>query len=77
MSCNGCRTTVENALNSIDGITAAVSLNPPVATLTMEKHIPIEKLQQALTTAGNYMITMANPTDNPQSEGKPAKNSCC
>ena len=40
MSCNGCRTKVENTLNSIQGVTAKVTLEPPIATITMEKHIP-------------------------------------
>ena len=78
MSCNGCRTTVENALNTIDGIMATVSLNPPVATITMENHIPIELLQEALTKAGNYSISAASPSDaKPQTQEKSTKKSCC
>lgn len=57
MSCNGCRTKVEKALNTIDGVEATVSLNPTVATITTEKHIPIFKLQKALYAAGNYIIS--------------------
>jgi heavy metal translocating P-type ATPase len=58
MSCNGCRTRVENALNEIDGISALVTLDPPQATVNMQKHVPAEKLQEALTAAGNYTIEM-------------------
>jgi Cu+-exporting ATPase len=60
MSCDGCRTKVEKTLNAVEGISAVVTLNPPIATITMEKHIPIEQLQTALTTAGNYTIEMFN-----------------
>jgi Cu+-exporting ATPase len=59
MTCEGCRTKVENALNSIDGITAKVTLEPAEAVITMDKHIPTEQLQEALTAAGNYRIEMA------------------
>jgi Cu2+-exporting ATPase len=71
MSCDGCRTKVEKTLNTIEGIEATVSLNPPVATITMEQHIPTEQLQEALSAAGNYTITMSNPTDIP------TEKSCC
>ena len=57
MSCDGCRTKVEKALNTIDGLEATVSLNPPIATITTEKNISIFKLQKSLYTAGNYIIT--------------------
>jgi Cu2+-exporting ATPase len=60
MSCNGCRTTVENALITINGVEAKVSLDPPVATITMENHVSTELLQEALTKAGNYSIAMVN-----------------
>lgn len=43
MSCNSCHTKVEKALNTIDGVEATVSLDPPVASLTMEKHISLFK----------------------------------
>ena len=35
MTCDGCRTKVEKTLNAIDGVAAEVSLNPPIATITM------------------------------------------
>lgn len=58
MSCNGCREKVEDALNSIEGVTAQVSLDPPQAVITMAAHIPTEDLQQVLSRAGNYKIRM-------------------
>ncbi|MEO7976022.1 heavy metal translocating P-type ATPase [Flavobacterium sp.] len=60
MSCDGCRKKVEKTLNSMEGIQAEVTLNPPLATITMEKHIPTEKFQEALTQTGNYTIEMTS-----------------
>jgi Cu+-exporting ATPase len=60
MSCDGCRTKVEKTLNTFEGIQAEVTLNPPLATITMEKHFPTEKFQEALTEAGKYTIEMAS-----------------
>lgn len=58
MSCDDCRRAVEQALNNIEGISAQVSLDPPTAVVSMEGHIPTEVLQQAVSGAGNYQITM-------------------
>lgn len=58
MSCDGCRQKVENALNTVQGISAIVQLTPPEATITMEKHIETDELQRALSAAGNYHIEM-------------------
>lgn len=59
MTCDGCREKVENALNAMDGVSAVVTLEPPHATITMQKHVPTEKLQGALSAAGNYTLEMA------------------
>lgn len=59
MTCQGCRTKVENALNGIDGVSAKVTLETAEATITMDKHIPTEKLQETLSAAGNYTIQMS------------------
>jgi Cu+-exporting ATPase len=78
MTCDGCRAKVEKTLNTIEDVEATVSLNPPVATLTMEKHIPTEKLQEALTAVGKYTIEMRKGDVKEQSETKKAsENSCC
>lgn len=58
MSCQGCRSKVENVLNAIEGISAKVTLEPAEAVITMGEHIPTEKLQEALSTAGHYGIEM-------------------
>lgn len=78
MSCNGCRSAVEKALNTINGIDATVSLNPPIATISMEKHVATEQMQQALNEAGNYTITMGKSNNvEPTSEVQSEKKSCC
>lgn len=48
MTCDGCRTKVEKILNAVEGVEAKVSLNPPLATITMDKHIPTAQFQEAL-----------------------------
>lgn len=73
MSCNGCRTKVEKTLNTIEGIQAEVTLNPPVATITMEKHVPTEKFQEVLSEVGKYTIEMDTPKKSTDGEVK----SCC
>ena len=73
MSCDGCRTKVEKTLNTIEGIQAEVTLNPPLATIMMEKHVPTEKFQEVLSEVGKYTIAM----DSPKSHNETAIKSCC
>ncbi|RKS95250.1 Cu2+-exporting ATPase [Flavobacterium limicola] len=77
MSCDGCRSKVGKTLNAVDGIQAVVTLVPPLATITMDKHIPTVQLQEALTGAGNYTITINNTTDSHGMAEKPIEKSCC
>lgn len=78
MTCNGCRAKVEKTLNSIEGIEAKVSLNPSIATITMEKHIPTLQLQEALSVVGNYSIEMTNDKMPQQATtNESAAKSCC
>jgi Cu2+-exporting ATPase len=58
MSCKACRAKIEQALNKVEGVEASVLLNPPVANIKMEKHIPTEVLQKALSEVGDYTISM-------------------
>ena len=61
MTCNGCLASAKNQLLKIDGITEAeVQLTAPQATLTMQKHIPVETLQSALHKGGKFTITEAD-----------------
>ncbi len=59
MMCKHCVGRVERALNSIDGIQATVTLEPPVATVIFDNQpLLLEELQQIITEkAGDYQIT--------------------
>ena len=59
MMCKHCVGRVERALNSIDGIQATVTLEPPVATVIFDNQpFSMEELQQIITEkAGDYQIT--------------------
>lgn len=70
MSCTGCRTKVENALNNIEGISAVVTLDPPQAKIKMEEHVPTERLQEVLSSAGNYTIEMFQHASGHDREGR-------
>lgn len=56
LMCNHCRTRVEKALNSLAGVKAVVTLNPPVAMIEfMDKEFALDELQQVVTgKAGEY-----------------------
>ncbi|MFD1613721.1 heavy metal translocating P-type ATPase [Gelatiniphilus marinus] len=58
MTCNGCRTHVEETLSKVKGVSkATVNLEKAKATIEMESHIPIEKFQEALKNdGGRYSI---------------------
>ena len=59
MSCNNCRTHVEEALKKVDGVkNVSVNLERAEAVIEMESHIPLEKFQEALKNeGGNYSIS--------------------
>lgn len=58
MTCNGCRSHVEETLSKVDGVSkVTVDLEKAEATIEMESHIPIEKFQEALKAdGGQYSI---------------------
>lgn len=58
MMCKHCVGRVERALNSIEGIRATVTLEPPVAVVEYEdKPLSVEELQQIVTEkAGDYQL---------------------
>ncbi|MDV3799849.1 copper-translocating P-type ATPase [Elizabethkingia anophelis] len=66
MSCDDCRSKVEKKLNEIEGISASVQLDPPVATIHSERDFSEEELQEKLEEAGNYSIERDAP-----------KSGCC
>src|SRR4028119_1566953 len=61
MTCNSCVAKVKSQLLMLGDITEAdVKLTAPQATITMQKHIPVTVLQNALNQAGRYTITEAD-----------------
>ncbi|MBV7269598.1 heavy metal translocating P-type ATPase [Winogradskyella luteola] len=58
MTCNGCRTHVEETLSKVEGVSkATVNLEKAEATIEMASHIPIETFQKALKNdGGRYSI---------------------
>lgn len=60
MTCNGCLSKIEKALNSIEGVKAVVTLTTPEAVITMDKHISTQMFQKALSEIGNYTIEEIN-----------------
>ncbi len=77
MSCDGCRTKVEKALNEIEGVQAVVTLDTSVAIITMEKHIPTAVLQEALSAVGKYTITMNTPDTKGKVTEVQKGKACC
>ena len=59
MMCNHCRMHVEKALNKLEGVTATVTLDPPVATVQFSgKEYSLEELQkQVVEEAGEYGLS--------------------
>lgn len=57
MSCDSCRTHVENALNSLDGVHATVDLAKAEAIIESDRHVSLSELENALLLqGGNYHI---------------------
>jgi Cu2+-exporting ATPase len=59
MMCKHCVGRVERALNSIEGVKAEVTLDPPIANVEYDgEPLPIEELQKILREkAGDYQIS--------------------
>lgn len=61
MTCNGCVAAVKSQLLKISDITEAeIQLAYPQGRLRMQKHIPVQELQMALSKAGDYKIKEAD-----------------
>jgi|GEM_PF-320257 Cu2+-exporting ATPase len=60
MTCNGCRSTVEKALQRVEGVSnVEVNLQDEQAVIEMKQHVPVTKLKQALEeTKGSYSIAL-------------------
>jgi copper chaperone CopZ len=58
MTCQSCVGRVRSQLLQTAGILSAdIKLDAPQATISMEKHIPLPKLQEAVSKAGHYKIS--------------------
>lgn len=59
MMCDHCRTRVEKVLNSIEGVSAKVTLTPPEAIVEFSgEKLPLEQLQKTVDEkAGDYRLT--------------------
>ncbi|WP_026935292.1 heavy metal translocating P-type ATPase [Christiangramia echinicola] len=67
MSCNGCRSHVEKSLSDVEGVNqVSVDLENSKADIDMQKHIPLEKFQEALSDS-KYKIMLPEE----KSEGQP------
>src|SRR5690554_1240671 len=73
MTCNGCRSHVENTLSEVEGVLkATVNLEKKEALIEMVSHIPLETFQEALKKdGGSYSIL--HPGEQPKHEEKAAK----
>ena len=56
MSCGNCVRNVENALNSLEGTWASVSLEDNQATVLLKSPADIEKLSKAVSDAGYCVL---------------------
>ena len=74
MTCNGCRTHVENTLKNIKGVTdATVNLEKAEAEIEMKSHIKLRVFQKALEEDGDaYQIDKQGKTTAPKKK-KPIK----
>ncbi|AVR44285.1 ATPase [Christiangramia fulva] len=68
MTCNGCRSHVEETLNKVKGVEKAhVDLKKAEAVIEMKKHIKISEFQDALAQdGGNYQIHL--PEKSPKGD---------
>src|SRR4051812_6089560 len=61
MHCQSCVGKVTDALENVEGVTAAnVTLDPPRARVDMKSHVATEILNRAAKGAGGYQIVAGN-----------------
>lgn len=68
MTCNGCRSHVEQTLKEIEGVSkASVNLEKAEAVIEMEKHIPLKVFEKALEDdGGRYSISLPDDAEAAQ-----------
>src|SRR5690606_30799868 len=71
MTCMGCKSHVEKALNDTEGvINAEVNLEKAEAVIEMDKHLQVAELQKGLTKAGGNYHIHSNEEDAKKHEHK-------
>lgn len=68
MHCQSCVSKITSALHNVDGVRSVdVTLTPPRANIAMERHVPLNELNQAVKTVGNYSLAESSdmPASNP------------
>lgn len=71
MTCRNCVDKVKSELLKVGDISeAAVQLASPQATISMQKHIPLSVLQQALDKAGKFHISSIGQSEMYSSEAQ-------
>ena len=74
MTCNGCRSHVEEALAKVEGVSEiTVDLEKAEATIVMESHIPIETFQNALKKDSDRYTIHKQGDPHQHSDGKKKK----
>ncbi|NJY63702.1 copper-translocating P-type ATPase [Salinimicrobium sp. CDJ15-81-2] len=75
MTCNGCRSHVEEMLKKVDGVkSTAVDLEKEEAVIEMEKHIPWNIFETALQQGGGNYHILAPGTSEEKSVKEGVKN---
>lgn len=70
MSCNGCKSRVEETLRAVEGVTGVtVDLRQEEAVIEMEYHIPLERFQEELKKNGNK-YSISTPVNGKKHSGR-------
>lgn len=78
MHCGSCASKITEALEGLDPIQRAqVTLDPPRAVVTMEDHLSLDRLQEAVSQRGDYILSPINDADEDDSSpgGDPTPDS--
>ncbi|MDO5616738.1 MAG: heavy metal translocating P-type ATPase [Cruoricaptor ignavus] len=64
MTCSGCQKKISEKLNSITGITADINLENSTATISSDKELNLDELNQELKELGHYFLEDPNAPKN-------------
>lgn len=63
MHCQSCVSKITSALQDVQGVQSVqVTLQPPRANIAMERHVPLNELNQTVRAAGSYSLTESPDT---------------